>query len=84
MFTFLAWIILFYTLLALAILALVLYPLFWLISLPFRLVGIAVDGVFSLLKGLLCCRAGCFSDGEPEHERSRCIEICFKDQHDFL
>ncbi len=32
-----------------ALLALVLYPLLWVLLLPFRLVGIAVDGVFSLL-----------------------------------
>ena len=36
----------------LAILALLLYPLVWLLLLPFRLVGIAVDGVFSLIKAL--------------------------------
>ncbi len=33
----------------LALLALVLYPLIWLILLPFRLVGIAVGGVFELI-----------------------------------
>lgn len=36
----------------LALAALVLYPLVWLILLPFRLVGIAVDGVFSLIRAL--------------------------------
>ena len=53
MFTFIAWIILFILCWPLAILALVLYPIFWLISLPFRILGIAVDGVFSLLKGII-------------------------------
>lgn len=37
----------------LALLALVLYPLVWILLLPFRLVGIAVEGVFSLLKAIL-------------------------------
>lgn len=36
----------------LAILALVLFPLVWLILLPFRLVGIAVLGVFELIRAL--------------------------------
>jgi hypothetical protein len=35
-----------------AILALVLYPIVWLILLPFRLVGIAVTGVFDLVRAL--------------------------------
>jgi hypothetical protein len=33
--------------------ALVLYPILWLLSLPFRIVGIAVDGVFDLLRAIL-------------------------------
>jgi len=37
----------------LALLALVLWPLVWLLSLPFRLLGIAVEGVFELLRALL-------------------------------
>lgn len=37
----------------LAILALVLYPIVWLLTLPFRLVGIAVHGVFALLGAIL-------------------------------
>jgi len=37
----------------LAILALVLYPIVWLLTLPFRLVGIAVHGVFALLSAIL-------------------------------
>ena len=53
MFTFIAWLILFVLCWPLAILALVLYPVFWILTLPFRLVGIAVDGVFSFLKGII-------------------------------
>ena len=37
----------------LALLALILYPFVWLLSLPFRLVGITLEAVFSLLKALL-------------------------------
>jgi hypothetical protein len=37
----------------LALLALVLYPFVWLLLLPFRLLGIAVEGVFGLLKAIL-------------------------------
>jgi hypothetical protein len=37
----------------LALLALLLYPLVWLLLLPFRLLGIAVDGVFAFLKAVL-------------------------------
>lgn len=50
---FLLWLILLFLCWPLALLALVLYPLFWLISLPFRLVGIAVDGVFALLRSIV-------------------------------
>lgn len=37
----------------LALVALILYPFIWLLLLPFRLLGIAVDGVFELIRGLL-------------------------------
>ncbi|MBL8525380.1 MAG: hypothetical protein JNN20_17005 [Betaproteobacteria bacterium] len=47
------WLILFVLCWPLALLALVLYPLVWLITLPFRLVGIAVEGVFQLLKSIV-------------------------------
>jgi len=53
MFTFLMWLILFVCCWPLALLALVLYPFVWLLLLPFRLVGVAVDGVFELLKAIL-------------------------------
>jgi hypothetical protein len=53
MLTFLIWVILFVLCWPLALLALVLYPIFWLILLPFRILGIAVDGVFDLLKAIL-------------------------------
>lgn len=53
MLTFFLWIILFILCWPLAILALVLYPIFWLLLLPFRILGIAVDGVLGLLKGII-------------------------------
>lgn len=53
MITFFFWIILFILCWPLAILALVLYPVFWILTIPFRILGIAVDGVFGLLKGII-------------------------------
>jgi hypothetical protein len=37
----------------LALLALVVYPLVWILLIPFRLLGIAVEGVLGLLRGIL-------------------------------
>jgi hypothetical protein len=53
MISFLLWLFLFLLCWPLALLALVLYPFVWLLTLPFRLAGIAVDSVFQLLKALL-------------------------------
>ncbi len=53
MMTFLLWLILLVICWPLALLALLLYPLVWLILLPFRLLGIAVDGILELLKSLV-------------------------------
>ncbi len=53
MFTFVLWCLLFFLCWPLALLALVLYPLVWLLALPFRLVGISVNAVFALLTALL-------------------------------
>jgi hypothetical protein len=50
--TFLLWLILFIFCWPLALLALVLYPIVWLLLLPFRIVGIAVEGVLGLLWGI--------------------------------
>ena len=51
MISFLLWVLLLVICWPLAILALMLWPLVWLLSLPFRLLGIAVEGVFELLRG---------------------------------
>ncbi len=50
---FLLWLLLLVVCWPLALLALVLWPLVWLLSLPFRLAGIAVEGVFALLRALI-------------------------------
>jgi hypothetical protein len=49
---FLLWCILLVLCWPLALLALLLYPIVWVLLLPFRLVGIAVGGVLSLLWGI--------------------------------
>jgi hypothetical protein len=53
MLTFLLWCLLFVVCWPLALLALILYPVVWLILLPFRIVGIAVGGVFELLRAIM-------------------------------
>ena len=53
MVTFLLWLVLLVVCWPLALLALVLYPIVWVLLLPFRLVGIAVEGVFGLLKAII-------------------------------
>ncbi len=53
MLKFLLWLLLLAVCWPLALLALVAYPLVWLLLLPFRILGIAVEGVFSFLRALL-------------------------------
>ena len=53
MLTFILWLLLFVVSWPLALLALVLYPLVWLLLLPFRLLGIAVEGVLALVKAVI-------------------------------
>lgn len=52
MLSFLLWFLLLVFCWPLALLALILWPLVWLIALPFRLLGFAVDGVFEFLRAL--------------------------------
>lgn len=49
MFTFLLWCVLFVICWPVALLALLLYPIVWLLLLPFRIIGIAVHGVLELV-----------------------------------
>lgn len=53
MLTFVLWCILFVLCWPLALIALVLYPLVWLLLLPFKLIGIAVGGVLQLVWALV-------------------------------
>jgi hypothetical protein len=50
---FLLWLILLVICWPIALLALIMYPLVWLLSIPFRLVGITLTGVFQLLKAII-------------------------------
>ncbi len=53
MLSFLIWLVLLFLCWPLALLALLLYPVAWLLLLPFRLLGIGVDAVFSLLHAIV-------------------------------
>lgn len=53
MITFFLWLLLFVISWPLALLVLLLYPFIWLLSLPFRLVGITLEAVFAFLKAIL-------------------------------
>jgi len=51
--TFFLWLLLLFFCWPLALLALIAYPFVWLLLLPFRLLGIAVDGVFEFLRAVV-------------------------------
>jgi hypothetical protein len=51
--TFLLWLLLLFFCWPLAILALIAYPIVWLLLLPFRLIGITVSGIFKFLNALI-------------------------------
>lgn len=59
----LLWLVLFFLCWPLALFALVLYPLLWLLLLPFRLIGITVDGVFELVKAVVMLPARLLGGG---------------------
>ncbi|HNS05697.1 MAG TPA: hypothetical protein PKH53_06805 [Candidatus Saccharicenans sp.] len=61
MLKFLLWLILFVLCWPLALAALILYPIVWLLSLPFRLLGITVKAAFDLLKAILTLPARCLN-----------------------
>jgi len=63
MISFLLWVLLLVICWPLAILALLLWPIVWLIALPFRLLGIAVEGVFELLKAIILLPARVLGGG---------------------
>jgi len=53
MLTFVLWLLLLVFCWPLALLALVVYQIIWLLLLPFRLLGVAVEGVFEFLRAIL-------------------------------
>ena len=53
MLKFLLWCILLVICWPIAMLAILLYPIVWVLLLPFRIVGIAVEGVLALLRGIV-------------------------------
>jgi hypothetical protein len=53
MLSFLIWLVLLFLCWPLALLALLLYPVAWLLLLPLRLLGIGVDAVFALLRAIV-------------------------------
>jgi hypothetical protein len=52
MFAFLLWLLLLVLAWPLAVLAIILYPVVWLLVLPFRLVGVTVNGAFEILEAI--------------------------------
>ena len=50
---FLLWVIVLILCWPIALFAIILYPFIWLLSLPFRLLGIAVDAVFDFIKAVI-------------------------------
>lgn len=63
MLKFLLWLLLLAVCWPLAIAALVLWPVVWLLTLPFRLVGIVVEGGFALLRALVMLPARLLGGG---------------------
>lgn len=64
MIKFLLWLILLVLCWPLALLALLLYPIVWLLLLPFRLLGITVSAVFDLLKAIITLPARVLRGGK--------------------
>jgi len=63
--TFLLWVLLLVVCWPLALLALVAWPFVWLLSLPFRLVGITFSALFAFLRALLFLPARVLGGGRP-------------------
>jgi hypothetical protein len=51
--TFLLWLILLFLCWPVALLALFLYPVIWILTIPFRIIGITVEGIFIFLKEII-------------------------------
>ena len=63
MFSFMVWLLVLFLCWPLALLALVLWPVAWLLTLPFRLIGIGVDAVFELLRAIVLLPARILGGG---------------------
>ncbi len=70
MLLFLVWCLLLVLCWPLAILAIVLWPLVWLVSLPLRLVGISIEALFALLRAILFLPARVFGYRDSSVHRS--------------
>jgi len=66
MLSFLLWLLVLFLCWPLALLALVFYPIVWLLLLPFRLLGIGVEAVFELLRAIVLLPARILG-GRPGH-----------------
>ncbi len=67
MIKFLLWLLLLAVCWPLALVALVAWPVVWLLMLPFRLIGIAVGGVFALLRVIVMLPARLLGGGPRVH-----------------
>jgi hypothetical protein len=65
MLTFLLWLLLLVVCWPLGLIALILWPIVWLISIPFRLLGIAFEGVFALLRASILLPARLLGGPRP-------------------
>jgi hypothetical protein len=65
----LLWLLLLVVAWPLAIIALILYPILWVLLLPFRLLGIAVDGVLELIRSIVLLPARILR-GRPRPEQN--------------
>jgi hypothetical protein len=61
--TFIIWLLLFIVCWPLAVMALLLWPLVWLVTLPFRLIGITFEAAFALLRAVLMLPARLLGGG---------------------
>jgi hypothetical protein len=61
----LLWLLLLVLCWPLALMALLLWPLLWLVSLPFRIVGIVFDGAFAFLRAIVMLPARLIGGGRP-------------------
>lgn len=69
MLKFLLWLILLVICWPIALLALIAYPFVWLLLLPFRLIGIAVSGVFELLRAIIALPGRVLSAGRERAQQ---------------